>query len=333
MKSERAIVVKDELIARYLAGEANAEEAEAIHDWMEHSDNRAHFAALEAAWHAAHPEKQQRPVSKLDAWEDLHSRMETTSPRRKPGTAFLWLNNAAFKIAASVLLTVIAGLLIYIRMRERMVPEVVVSTQESTQAVSFPDHSIATLYRDTKISYPENFKKDIRNVNLLAGEAFFEVTHNSDQPFRVHTTAGDVNVIGTAFNVALHDNSLEVSVKEGRVLMYTSGDSSFLTAGFTGIVRSGQAIQTLDSVNANAWGYATRRFVFKDTPLYQVIADLEKAYPYTIEVTQKNITRCKLTATFENDSAENLLNLIAEPLNLLVRKNGKVFILEGEGCP
>jgi ferric-dicitrate binding protein FerR (iron transport regulator) len=132
----------------------------------------------------------------------------------------------------------------------------------------------------------------------------------------------------------MQPGGLEVSVKEGKVLVYTANDSSYLEAGSTAVIQAAShTIVVKDSVNTNSWGYATQQLVFKDLPMREVIADIEKAYPYSIRLSDKNINNCRLTATFDNDSAENLVNLIAETLNLSVAKNGNVFTLEGEGCP
>jgi ferric-dicitrate binding protein FerR (iron transport regulator) len=117
-------------------------------------------------------------------------------------------------------------------------------------------------------------------------------------------------------------------------MVVSAYDTAYLEAGFTGMVQAGgNAIQIWGTVNANAWGYATRHFVFKDTPLKEVISSLEKAYPNTIRVRTKNINNCNLTVTFDNVSAEKMVDLIAETLNLSVTRDGSVFILEGEGCP
>jgi hypothetical protein len=64
-----------------------------------------------------------------------------------------------------------------------------------------------------------------------------------------------------------------------------------------------------------------------------VIKAIEKAYPCTISFSNDNIKKCPLTASFETDSVDKIVLLISESLNLKVEQNGKVFILQGEGCP
>jgi transmembrane sensor len=333
VKREYDIEIKDELIVRYLAGEAGPEEAMALQDWLTLAENKAYFETIQRTWEQAHPSKTAGAIDTQQAWKKVNLQTEP---------AVMWKNSAAahnrtkliVRIAASLLITVLATLLIYIRMHTTEIESIAVVTADSLKNVNLPDNSTATLYRNSRLIYPATFDGKQREVNMEQGEVFFSVTHDGEKPFIIHTSIADIRVVGTAFNVMVQGDQLEVSVKEGKVLIYTSQDSSYLTAGFTGIVQPGMGtIHVKDSVNANTWGYATHRLIFKDAPLETVITDIEKAYPYSITLGNRNINNCRLTATFDNDSAENLLNLIAETLNLSVVKNGTVFTLEGEGCP
>lgn len=333
MKREYDIEIKDELIVRYLAGEAGPEEAMALQDWLTLAENRAYFENIQRTWEQAHPSKTARSIEVQQAWKKVNLQTEP---------ALMWKDESAarrrttlmVRIAASLLITILATMLIYIRMHTTEVTNVVVVTTDSLKNINLPDNSTATLHRNSKLMYPTTFDGNKREVSMMQGEVFFAITPDTEKPFIIHTSIADIRVVGTAFNVVMQGDQLEVSVKEGKVLVYTSQDSSYLVAGFTGIVYPAMGtIRVKDSVNANTWGYATHRLIFNDAPLETVIADIEKAYPYSITLGNPNINNCRLTATFDNDSAENLLNLIAETLNLSVVKNGTVFTLQGEGCP
>lgn len=332
MKREYDIEIKDELIVRYLAGEAGPEEAMALQDWLTLAENKAYFENIQRTWEQSHPSKTASGIDVQQAWKKVNLQTEP---------AVMWKDKSAarrrttlmVRIAASLLITILATMLIYIRMHTTEIASVAVVTTDSLKNVNLPDNSTAILYRNSKLIYPTTFDGKQREVSMLQGEVFFTVTPDTEQPFIIHTSIADIRVVGTAFNVVMQGDQLEVSVKEGKVLVYTSQDSSYLAAGFTGIVNPMGTIHVKDSVNANTWGYATHRLIFKDAPLETVITDIEKAYPYSITLGNPNINNCRLTATFDNDSAENLLNLIAESLNLSVVKNGTVFTLEGEGCP
>jgi transmembrane sensor len=335
-KSQDDIEIKDELIARYLAGEAGPEEAMALHNWLLDPVNRAHFSGIQETWEVMHPARKSRAVSPGPAWKNVSDRIDRV---RTPSFGILELRRYKVGIAAALMIAVVSCILLYIKLQVQntqgmMIPEISVSTQDSLRYVAFPDHSTAVLYHNSSLRYPETFAKTKREISLSRGEAFFTINYNATRPFIIHTALADIRVIGTAFNVVLTKDTLEVGVKEGKVMVYTSGDSIYLEAGYRAIVRPGtNTIQVIDSVDPNAWGYATHKLVYKNTPLRKVIADLAKIYPYSFMVSGENIYNCRLTATFDTDSAENLLALIAESLNLSVARNDSVFILEGEGCP
>lgn len=56
-----------------------------------------------------------------------------------------------------------------------------------------------------------------RRVTLEHGEALFTVARDVTRPFVVRAGGVDVRALGTAFNVRLADNEVEVTVTEGRV--------------------------------------------------------------------------------------------------------------------
>ncbi len=68
------------------------------------------------------------------------------------------------------------------------------------------------------LKYPSMFRDDSREVSL-SGEAFFEVKHDSERPFTVHTFASDIKVLGTRFNVNANEeqNQFSTALVEGSV--------------------------------------------------------------------------------------------------------------------
>jgi transmembrane sensor len=208
------------------------------------------------------------------------------------------------------------------------------ATADVIREFTLPDSSTAVLHKNSVIEYREEFKGKTREVNFKKGEAFFRVAHNVTKPFIIHTALADIQVVGTAFNVEQRDQVLEVSVDEGKVLVITPSGSHYLEKGAHARIEAGDAdpVQVDKAADSNRWGYATRRFSFKDTPMDEVVQRMEKAYPFTIQLSSPALGNCKLTATFDHLSAEEMLTLIAETLNFKVTKHDTVYILEGNGC-
>src|SRR3546814_10048482 len=56
-----------------------------------------------------------------------------------------------------------------------------------------------------------------RGVRLLAGRAWFDVAHDERHPFTVSAADARVRVTGTAFDVGLDDDSIDVTLARGGV--------------------------------------------------------------------------------------------------------------------
>ena len=79
------------------------------------------------------------------------------------------------------------------------------------------DGSIVELNKGSQIQI--DYKKDRRSMNLIEGEAHFTVAKDESRPFVVKARGAIVQAVGTAFNVALSSNEVEILVTEGRVLV------------------------------------------------------------------------------------------------------------------
>jgi transmembrane sensor len=326
LKEQETISINDELIARYLAGEALPSEAIALHEWLEKGENKLYFQDVEQAWHRTNPKEGVLNVDLVNEWKSLRDKFKTTSPET---IRTLSLSSIIFRIAA--VLVVGFGIAFYFYPGKEPVA-VQTITAGKIERVVLADSSVAVLNKESVVSYPEHFGKS-REVVLSKGEAFFKVTHNG-KPFVVHTAIADIHVIGTAFNVTLSDGHLNVTVEEGKVLVTTPTDSTYLDAGYSGsVVSDTTPIKVSPSEDKNIASYATRKFVFEDTTLEQVFQVMQKAYPYSFTMQNAGIGGCKLTASFDDVTAEYMLHLIAESLNLTIKKNDQGFIIEGKGCP
>lgn len=85
------------------------------------------------------------------------------------------------------------------------------------ETIALPDGSRLTLNTDSQIA--ARFTATERRIQLLRGEAFFEVAHDKSRPFSVYAGDGVVRAVGTAFSVRLKDDKLDVMVSEGRVAL------------------------------------------------------------------------------------------------------------------
>jgi transmembrane sensor len=67
---------------------------------------------------------------------------------------------------------------------------------------------------------------------IISGEAYFEVFHDSENPFIVHTSSLNIKVLGTIFNVMAHDNKLieEVVLNTGMIEVLAKDEKKMIVA-------------------------------------------------------------------------------------------------------
>ena len=111
---------------------------------------------------------------------------------------------------------------------QRPVRTLIVSTNIQTQCIQLPDGSKVTLNRHSQLSYPETFNKE--RIVKLNGEAYFEVSANKNKPFYVHTSKGEIKVLGTHFNLEAYSNAdvFKTSLFEGKVRVRVKGNNIYL---------------------------------------------------------------------------------------------------------
>ncbi len=91
----------------------------------------------------------------------------------------------------------------------------IVEVAQSPRTIRFDDGSIARLNSGSKIHY--SYTDSVRLVNLMHGEAHFEVAKNEEVPFVVYTDNVRIRAVGTAFNVKVGQSEVNVLVTEGKV--------------------------------------------------------------------------------------------------------------------
>src|SRR5882757_576539 len=127
--------------------------------------------------------------------------------------------------AAAMLVLGVAGVMIY---RGNKQPEITaagpiqdkeLATRYGTRVFQeLPDGSKLWLNAGAKVKYAENFSNGRRELTL-EGEAFFDVKHDPDHPFIIHTGKLDVKVLGTSFNIKAYpnDSTMETTLIKGKV--------------------------------------------------------------------------------------------------------------------
>ena len=146
----------------------------------------------------------------------------------------------------------------------------------------------------------------------LEGEAYFEVTHNPRRPFVVEFEGGEIQVLGTSFNVKAYrdDVIVAVTLDEGRVVLDDRRGGRFELSPSEQLLydrRSGEGriVRGADAMRYSIWKDDV--ISFRDTPLAEVLETLSRWYDVRFDLTQQPPQPISYTFTTDNTLLDNVL--------------------------
>ncbi|HTN09170.1 FecR family protein [Agriterribacter sp.] len=219
--------------------------------------------------------------------------------------------------------------------------ELLVSTTTGERKnIQLADGTQVWLSPSSKIEYPASFRGGLREIKL-SGEAFFEVAHDADHPFIIHSGNIETKVLGTSFNIQAYDNQEEIAVMvvTGSVNVANTDkiENVELIANQRAVFHRNTTELVKENTNAvDAPNMLKRKegmFVYKNERLQKLIDDLQEYFGIGIQVDQ-TIKECKVTANFYiTDDLRDILEPIAIMVNGNFHKSNNEFVIEGKGCP
>ncbi|MDC1221983.1 FecR domain-containing protein [Salibacteraceae bacterium] len=326
-----------ELAAKYLANECSGIEIQKFEKWLaSREENQQEFDALKAIFEV----DQSAPAIDVDAaWNNVNAKtgtnvrnIDSSRPIRKTPVMMS-------RIAAAI--TVIMGISAALWFMKADALQELRSGDQMAN-ITLDDGTEVSMNAHSILSYPESFDGNTREVTLsgdqaLSGIAFFKVAANKAKPFIIHTSGGDIEVVGTQFEVQtdMSDLQLRVSVEEGIVEVSNEfiDESARVTAGQIAAVQvSAGEIKVVENESVAPFFWKDKTIKFKRTQLSKVVESLNTLLQMNIELGSDDLSKCELTVTFTNEQPETIAEIIAMTLGLEVKRNGDTYILSGTGC-
>jgi ferric-dicitrate binding protein FerR (iron transport regulator) len=200
--------------------------------------------------------------------------------------------------------------------------------------VLLPDGSRIKLNADSRLSFPKVFDQHSREVTL-EGEAYFEVAHDAAKPFVVHTSYGSTKVLGTSFNIKAHpgkdteitlvEGSVNVSSRQGPEVMLSPGQQARIVSGSQRITT-----RSVDVAQYIAWKNNT--LYFNRVTLKEALAAMEPWYDVRFKVANPALERCILTAQYQDEPIENVLQSLKFLLKVDFKIDQRQITVTGAGC-
>ena len=329
--------ISEDLIARYLSGEATKGEIREVESWANESENNTTILEqYRKLWlltaNAEIPE-----VDEEQAWLKLKLRMHEDASQTKEAEIIPLTSGKSFpflRVAAGIsILLLISSLVYFFNINEKAIKYVAGNEQ---MEVYLPDSSKVILQPNSLLSFSESdYAKESRSMEL-SGEAYFDVRRNESSPFIVSVSKSQVQVLGTSFRIKQNSSSVQVAVITGKVELRSKESNrakQILTPGLEGILNESEGNISVDSISTEELGYQLHRtLVFEETDLKQVCKTLSGIFHADVSLSTSNLELCLLTATFKNQSLSEILEIVASTFNLELKESGKGYALHGTGC-
>lgn len=220
-------------------------------------------------------------------------------------------------IVAIGLIAVLSGTLYRMGFVDRMRADHYTAVGE-VRSVTLADGSRVDLNTDSAISVRYSITE--RRIELLRGEAFFDVMRNPERPFVVAGADLQAKALGTQYGVrAPYGASLgDVRVEQGSVEVTGINDRIVLQSGdVVSLTAQGRlAVTQSDVANETAW--RTGKLVFSGQPLGEVLATLERYRRGRIVVLDKVAAEQRVSGIFDLNDTDQALQVLQDSLPLKV---------------
>lgn len=305
------------LLPGYLSGELSDKEQIMVDNWrIESPENEAICYESLKAWEAISLLNEMEQFNSFEALRKINAKIS------QPGYGKWW--NSIQRAAAILMLPLLvySGYLTIQKLgksnfQEQAIMETISSRQGMVTQFALADGTKVWLNSGSELQFPTRFSGDKREV-VLKGEAFFEVTKNEKQPFRVNASELKVEVLGTSFNVVNFDDDTqsEVVLVTGKIAL--SSENGKVKTNY-GTMHCGQrAIYNKEKQKAFTEDVDVKKYIawregdliFRDDSMEDVVKRLSRWFNVEITIDDPEIKNYIYKATFRNENLVQVLNLL-----------------------
>lgn len=317
------------ILLRQLKGESAKVDSGIIKDWIEQQpEQKREIEQLIATWQLSNELLKEPEFDIAAAWMNLDKRITTEKEKKRHIFPPVFRISSLQKMIAAAIIAgcIIAGGWMYYRQHNALTTVVVATDQH----LSLPDGTTVWLRKGASIRFPRAFEGRERKV-ALTGEAFFDVKPADNQPFRIETGKGLIEVLGTSFLVNAGSRQERVAVVTGKVLFADKDhpqNQCILTANEEAVF-TGAAFERNAFANHHLpWG--KNELNFQEASLEQVTETLTIYYnsPVKIDTTLiTNARRLAITASFKEQALTQVVEEITKLTGLHYKHHQDTIVL------
>lgn len=206
----------------------------------------------------------------------------------------------------------------------------VVYENSSVRKITLEDGSVVHMDVNSRISVLMSPKR--RQVELLAGRALFEVTHDASRPFSVIAGNARTTDLGTRFQVDRVHECVVVTLAEGSVVV----DSTLSAQHWQEHLSPGEQLEVspntashhkrvVEPLAATSWSRG--RLVFRATPLSRAVEEVNQYAAKKLRIADPSLPGLSVSGNFVAGDSELAASAFAAVLPIRVVDGGSEIIL------
>jgi transmembrane sensor len=334
------------LIIKVLTNEATPDECVMLDSWVKKSqDNRRFFLHFRNTWLASSQAVEPDPLKTSIALDKVHGKIKSfrsadlAATSSKPfqenkrsilsyvKIAALWLVLFGLGVLFSLVFVKPAGVLNFTSEAS------VIAPRGSKALTILPDRTVVWLNAGSKIKYKITAGKPTREVTL-EGEAYFNVYKDPEHPFTVNAADMTIKAYGTEFNVKAYPEekvvaatlvrgsvSVEIKDKPTNRTMLNPNDQAIYYKPTADRSENFLVTKGINPALFTLW--INDRLQIKGATLEDLAVMLERKYDVNIHFDDNSLKDLRFTGIIENETIEQILELIKISSNVDYRIDGR----------
>ncbi|WP_066478999.1 MULTISPECIES: FecR family protein [unclassified Sphingomonas] len=162
------------------------------------------------------------------------------------------------------------------------------------------------------------YTSGVRRVELVRGQAWFDVAKNPARPFVVAAAGREITALGTAFDVRIDRGRLEVMLIEGRVRVDQPGNAhNRNVAPSVAIAPSQLLVATPDRVDvsriadpAPIESWRSGLLVFRDQPLGEAVAEFNRYAARPLRIVDDATATVRISGAFRAEDTRAFIGAL-----------------------
>lgn len=231
---------------------------------------------------------------------------------------------ASLQRAAAIAACVLALTLASVGVSSRYLAGRETTDRGETRRLLLDDGSALAL--NTQSVLQVKYDDDERRIVLRSGEATFQVAHDEQRPFVVQAGGVSVRAVGTAFNVRMKPEGVEVTVTEGVVDILRTDDPNKVAIRRVHhneevIAQAEQPIEVTplsDDVIARRLAWQEGRLIFDGERLSAAIAEVNRYSPVRVVVDDPTLAEKAFIGNFKIGDTRGFAHAAAAAFNMRV---------------